>query len=819
MGASTSYLDLLLQAGGNGRRAGEATALEAAAPETPRTGAEPGGSNGGTIEGDFAREQAGTPFSPATAGLRSFANPSAPAVAATATGALAVDIGAPTMGSSVPTVGPSADGTPLPDAIAPGVLAGADPLSLAAAGWNTPTPAEGSKAICDCRICRQGLLPGNQARTLEGKTTTGAAAAVTSTSAGPLGSSVDLGRTFFLHSNPTATKTIYLDFNGHTTTGTAWNSNFGLATINTSAYDFDGNVNVFSNAELERIQFIWQRVAEDFAPFGINVTTQDPGTDALANTGGSDSRWGARVAIGGGYADWYTCAAGGVSFINIFGNTAYGPSFVFSNDLGLGDEKYTAEAISHEVGHALGLLHDGSSTATYYNGQGTGATGWASIMGSGYYQPVTQWSQGEYTTANNKEDDLATISGSTNGAGYRVDDFGNSAATAKLLSGTSLNQFGIIETRSDSDWFSFSTGTGNVSLSISNACQAWINDGFGNTSATLLAGRSPNLDIAASLYNASGTLIASSNALDSLSASFNLSLNAGTYFLQVDGVGFGNPLSTGYSDYGSLGQYLLTGSLTSPANLVISAPTTLLTSEAGGSASFSVRLSQAPTANVVVSLASSKAQEGALNITQLSFNANNWNTNQSVTVQGVDDTVLDGNQIYQISLVTTSSDALFNGITTNSLTAMNADNEVGNLVQGDANNNTLSATSAKDILTGGAGSDTFVFASLSRSTLANFDRITDFAIGSDRLDGPTSVQASRISRLGAVSTFDAQGIGKLLTTTSFAASRAATFTFADPGGTRSFIALNDGTAGFNASNDAIVEITGYTGTLSNLAVI
>jgi len=805
MAASSSYLDLLFQAGGHSRRAGEATALEAAATKAPQTDAEPSGNNGGTIEADFTREAGDAPFSPATAGLRSFANLGSPAVATATPGAAAV--------------GPSADGAPPPDAIAPGVLSGADPLSLAAATWNTPTQAEGSKAICDCRICRQGLLPGNQARPLEGKTTTGNTGTATGGSAGPLGSSVDLGRTFFLHSNPTATKTIYLDFNGHTTSGTAWNSNFGLAAINTSAYDFDGNVNVFSNAELERIQFIWQRVAEDFAPFGINVTTQDLGADALANTGGSDSSWGARAAIGGSYADWYSYAAGGVSFIDIFGNATYGPSFVFSNDLGMGDEKYTAEAISHELGHAFGLLHDGSSTSTYFNGQGSGATGWAPIMGSGYSQPVTQWSQGEYADANNQQDDLATISGSTNGTGYRADDFGNSAATAKLLNGTSLNQFGIIETRSDSDWFSFSTGTGNVSLSISNACQAWINDGFGNFSATLLAGRSPNLDIAANLYNASGSLIASSNPLASLSASFNLSLNAGTYFLQVDGVGFGDPLSTGYSDYGSLGQYLLTGSLTSPANLVISAPTTLVTSEAGGSASFSVRLSQAPTANVVVSLTSSKTQEGALSITNLSFDANNWNTDQSVTVRGVDDTVLDGNQTYQISLVTTSSDALFNGITTNSLSAVNADNEVANLVTGDANNNTLSATNAKDILTGGGGADTFVFASLSRSTLANFDRITDFAIGTDRLDGPSSVLASRINRLGAVSTFDAQGIGTLLTTSTFSASRAATFTFADPAGMRTFLALNDGKAGFSASNDAIVEITGYTGSLSNLAVI
>ncbi len=55
MGASTSYLVLLLQAGGNGRHAGEATLLGAAAPEASQTGAEPSG----TFEGDVARESGG----------------------------------------------------------------------------------------------------------------------------------------------------------------------------------------------------------------------------------------------------------------------------------------------------------------------------------------------------------------------------------------------------------------------------------------------------------------------------------------------------------------------------------------------------------------------------------------------------------------------------------------------------------------------------------------------------------------------------------------------------------------------------------------
>jgi len=77
----------------------------------------------------------------------------------------------------------------------------------------------------------------------------------------------------------------------------------------------------------------------------------------------------------------------------------------------------------------------------------------------------------------------------------------------------------------------------------------------------ILPSRSPNLDIAAALYDASGTLVSTNNPTKSLTASFNQTLTAGTYFLKVDGVGFGDPLTTGYSDYGSLGGYLVTGTL------------------------------------------------------------------------------------------------------------------------------------------------------------------------------------------------------------------------------------------------------------------
>jgi serralysin len=376
-----------------------------------------------------------------------------------------------------------------------------------------------------------------------------------------LATRVDLADTFCLHSRPKASKTIYLDFNGHTTTGTSWNVQAKREVINTPIFNSDANTAVFSDAELERIQFIWQRVAEDFLPFGVNVTTEDPGEEALINTGGEDNRWGVRAAIGGTNKDWSNNAgSGGISYYNGFGSARCGPVFVFSGNLSKGNEKNTAEAISHEVGHSLGLEHDHTAKSAYFGGQGTGPTGWAPIMGSAYGKPLSQWSQGEFKGSINQEDDLAIIASPQNGVGFRADDFGDSITKATPLIGPSLNQFGIISTRNDTDWFSFVTETGTVSLAIENATQAWISDGSGNFTSTLLIGRGPNLDIEARVFTTDGTLVAANNSKGT-GASFDLTLTAGTYYLQVDGVGFGDPLKNGYSDYGSLGGYLVSGSL------------------------------------------------------------------------------------------------------------------------------------------------------------------------------------------------------------------------------------------------------------------
>jgi hypothetical protein len=115
------------------------------------------------------------------------------------------------------------------------------------------------------------------------------------------------------------------------------------------------------------------------------------------------------------------------------------------------------------------------------------------------------------------------------------------------------------------------------------------------------------------------------------------------------------------------------------------------------------------------------------------------------------------------------------------------------------------------------GSDIFSYDSFTDSSLSDYDRITDFAIGVDRLQGLNSI-GSKVTHLGVASYLAEVDIATVLTSGSFASNAAATFTFGIGNLARTFVAMNDTSSGFQASADLIIEITGYTGLLSALTV-
>jgi PKD repeat protein len=357
------------------------------------------------------------------------------------------------------------------------------------------------------------------------------------------GTLAPLDQTFLLHSRPGAKRTIYLNFKGATLTGSVWNS---AGSIIAPPYDIDGVPGTFSTAELQRIQYIWQRVSEDYAPFDVNVTTEAVPLDRITRSGSTDDIFGTTVLITT-RAGVYNCSCGGVAYLGVFDDTSeyYKPALVFYDALGAGNEKYVAEAISHEAGHNMGLGHDGTATAGYYSGHGSGATGWAPIMGVGYSQALVQWSKGEYTGANNVQDDYAVMQG--NGLPLRTDDHGNTAATATTLSATVVNGVstaaaqGVIERPTDVDVFAFAAAAGSATITLSPAS------------------RSSNLDALVTVRNAAGTALVTVNPVDALNATTTVALPAaGTYYVFVQGTGKGDPKTTGYSNYGSIGQYGLT---------------------------------------------------------------------------------------------------------------------------------------------------------------------------------------------------------------------------------------------------------------------
>ena len=194
--------------------------------------------------------------------------------------------------------------------------------------------------------------------------------------------------------------------------------------------------------------------------------------------------------------------------------------------------------------------------------------------------------------------------------------------------------------------------------------------------------------------------------------------------------------------------------------------------------------------------------------------------NDTYIVDNVSDSIQEdanaGTDTIQSSI--TWSIATLTNIENLTLTGTNAINGTGNagnnVITGNTGNNTITGGTGKDTLTGGLGIDRFDYRNLADSVFSSFDVITDFNATANNDLFLVSTARSVFSNVGSVATLNTTGIAAKLTNTAFVANSAAQFTFGTGANIRSFVAINDGTAGFSAATDAIIEVTGLTGTLA-----
>src|SRR5262245_61630926 len=143
----------------------------------------------------------------------------------------------------------------------------------------------------------------------------------------------------------------------------------------------------------------------------------------------------------------------------------------------------------------------------------------------------------------------------------------------------------------------------------------------------------------------------------------------------------GVPCPAGWECDAASGRCVVRGSVPEIPEIRVSPTTPLATAESGGVAALAVTLGATPTDPVRIPVVSTRTSEATAFPPELIFTEANWSQPQTVTVQGVRDSTVDGNQGYEVVLgPAVTGDVRFSALPAVRIAGTNTDSDTAQIV-------------------------------------------------------------------------------------------------------------------------------------------